>query len=120
MRADDAALFHRLMGMRKQPPVMLVGDNNQSELVDVEGSIDLQWIQAIGDSVPTTYWLTGGGRYGDEPFLDWIQAVADDPSPPLVHSISCECPRPPRGRRGVAPSYKTARVYSKMFYGTTS
>lgn len=46
--------------------------------------------------VPTTFWSTAGlrnnsgppGPSNQEPFLAWITALMDDPTPPLVHSSS--------------------------------
>jgi hypothetical protein len=57
-------------------------------LTDPEGSIDVQWITGIGQGVPTTYWSTAGGRYGHEPFLDWLVDLANASAPPLTQSLS--------------------------------
>mmetsp|Transcript_59924 Transcript_59924/g.185838 ORF Transcript_59924/g.185838 Transcript_59924/m.185838 type:complete len:785 (-) Transcript_59924:33-2387(-) len=81
---DDALLFHAAMGMRRQPKVTLVGEGPNS----VEGNIDLQWIQALGDNVETTSWTTPGGYAAHEPFLEWLVALANASRPPLVHSVS--------------------------------
>ena len=86
--AADADAFHRLMGVPLQPPVTFVGANNASNLVDVEGSIDLQWAQAVAWGVPATYYSTPGGGWGHEPFLDWVVGLSNASSPPLVHSLS--------------------------------
>ncbi len=39
---------------------------------------------------PTTFWSVAGREpsTSQEPFLEWLQAVASDPNPPLVHSVS--------------------------------
>lgn len=76
------------MGSRAQPPVKYVGANNQSELVDVEGSIDVQWIQGMGRGVPTEYHTTPGGEAGHEPFLSWLVDVANQTQPAYVQSLS--------------------------------
>ena len=48
-----------------------------------EASLDIQYIIAQAQDVPTTYWAC------DEcSFALWIADVADTASPPLVHSIS--------------------------------
>merc|ERR1719433_452978 len=73
------------MGMRAQPDVQFVGPRSEP---GVEGNIDVQWIQAMGDNVPTYYWETPGGEEAHEPFLEWLVAMANDTSPPLVNSVS--------------------------------
>mmetsp|Transcript_81517 Transcript_81517/g.170508 ORF Transcript_81517/g.170508 Transcript_81517/m.170508 type:complete len:838 (-) Transcript_81517:118-2631(-) len=83
--ASDAQLFRESMGIRPQPPVEFVGENGP---VGVEGNIDLQWIQAVGDNVATTSWSTPGGAAAHEPFLEWLIALANCTKPPLVHSVS--------------------------------
>lgn len=82
---EDAKLFRYAMGIRGQPPVKYVGANAP---VGVEGNIDLQWIQAIGDNVPTTSWSTPGMVPAHEPFLEWLVSLANASDPPLVHSVS--------------------------------
>ena len=84
----DADAFHSLMGVPPQPPVTFVGANNSSNLVDVEGSIDLQWAQAVAWGIPAVYYSTAGGGWGHEPFLDWVVGLSNASSPPLVHSLS--------------------------------
>ncbi|OQR81322.1 tripeptidyl-peptidase [Thraustotheca clavata] len=56
-----------------------------------EVSLDLQYITAMAPNATTTVWtMNGSNPYSsdDEPFLEWATQVLDDPSPPLVHSIS--------------------------------
>eukprot|EP00931_Biecheleriopsis_adriatica_P049177 TRINITY_DN28438_c0_g1_i1.p1 TRINITY_DN28438_c0_g1~~TRINITY_DN28438_c0_g1_i1.p1 ORF type:complete len:771 (-),score=102.08 TRINITY_DN28438_c0_g1_i1:21-2333(-) len=83
----DASLFHNIMGTRRQPNVTFVGHKSGA---GVEGNIDLQWIQAMGNNVPTTYWATPGGdpAHAHEPFLEWLVDLANTSQPPLVHSLS--------------------------------
>eukprot|EP00947_MAST-08B_sp_MAST-8B-sp1_P001085 g1085.t1 len=88
--AADTAKFHQLMGVPPQPDVTFggTGDNDPANMVDVEGSIDLQWIQGIGQNVATQYWMTAGGDFGHEPFLDWLVSLSNTSAPALVHSLS--------------------------------
>jgi len=85
---NDSIKFQQLMGSRRQPDVRYLGANNESNLVDVEGSIDVQWIQGMGRGVPTTYHTSAGGEAGHEPFLTWLIEVANQSSPALVQSLS--------------------------------
>jgi tripeptidyl-peptidase-1 len=49
-----------------------------------EANLDVQYIMAVAQGVPTTYW------YDDtnDAFVHWIEAVAASSNPPLVHSMS--------------------------------
>lgn len=85
---DDRQKFLDMMGCGIQPDVTYVGPNNQTELTDIEGSIDIQWIQGMGRNARTTYRSTRGGKYGHEPFLDWLVSLGNTSDIELVHSIS--------------------------------
>lgn len=50
----------------------------------VEANLDVQYIMAVSQKTPTTYWYDESTAS----FLNWIQDVAAMDSPPLVHSIS--------------------------------
>lgn len=82
---EDAALFRQAMGLRMQPAVQWKGETGQP---GVEGHIDLQWIQAMGDNVKTIYRLLPGGYAAHEPFLEWMMALTNDSHPALVQSVS--------------------------------
>ena len=86
----DTNMFLDLMGSPPQQQTKFVGPgkNNPDTFLDPEGSIDLQWIQGIGQGVETEYWNTDGGQGGHEPFLDWIVGVGNTSHPALVHSLS--------------------------------
>eukprot|EP00435_Cladocopium_sp_Y103_P051770 s141_g16.t1 len=75
-QADDARLFHLAMGMRRQPAARFEGPRGEP---GVEGNIDMQWIQAMGNNVPVTYWATPGGdpATAHEPFLEWLLELAN-------------------------------------------
>merc|ERR1712113_774364 len=81
----DAKRFHAIMGIRPQPKPEFVGVQGPPS---VEGNIDLQWIQAMGDNVRTQYWATPGGHNAHEPFLQWLVDMANSTDPALVHSVS--------------------------------
>lgn len=51
-----------------------------------EANLDVQYLMAISQNTPTTIWYQP--LTGDDVFLGWILAVASNPNPPLVHSIS--------------------------------
>ncbi len=50
-----------------------------------EASLDVQYILAIAQNATTWYWSVSSN--GDI-FLQWIEALASTPNPPLVHSMS--------------------------------
>eukprot|EP00013_Stygamoeba_regulata_P020118 CAMPEP_0177647164 /NCGR_PEP_ID=MMETSP0447-20121125/10156_1 /TAXON_ID=0 /ORGANISM="Stygamoeba regulata, Strain BSH-02190019" /LENGTH=580 /DNA_ID=CAMNT_0019149735 /DNA_START=8 /DNA_END=1750 /DNA_ORIENTATION=+ len=50
-----------------------------------EANLDVQYMLAVAQNTTTTYWSLPGDS---EPFLEWIEAVAADSNPPLVHSMS--------------------------------
>jgi tripeptidyl-peptidase-1 len=49
-----------------------------------EANLDVQYMIAVSQVTPTTYWYNGD----PDSFLSWIQDVAAMENPPLVHSIS--------------------------------
>jgi tripeptidyl-peptidase-1 len=49
-----------------------------------EANLDVQYLIAVSQVTPTTYWYSGA----TDSFLAWIQDVAASTNPPLVHSIS--------------------------------
>lgn len=87
---NDTKLFQKVMAIREQPEIRFRGnqENDPTNLVDIEGSIDLQWIQGLGQNVKTSYWLTSSGSWGEEPFLDWLLEMSSDDDVELVQSLS--------------------------------
>eukprot|EP00981_Chlorochromonas_danica_P013801 scaffold6861_cov248-Ochromonas_danica.AAC.4 len=49
-----------------------------------EANLDVQYIMAVAQGIPTTYWYDGSS----DAFLHWIKSVAATENPPLVHSMS--------------------------------
>ena len=88
--ADLAAFQKKYTTMAKPQPIAAdiggnVDDNTCKYLTyDCgEASLDIQYIIAQAQDVPTTYWACDQCT-----FAEWIANVADTASPPLVHSIS--------------------------------
>jgi subtilase family serine protease len=55
-----------------------------------EGNLDIQYILSVAQNAPTTFWNIDD--YSINAFVEWLVELADDPSPPLVHSISYNAP----------------------------
>jgi len=54
----------------------------------IEASLDIEYIMATGQHIPTLFWSNGGLTKGQEPFLKWIAALNALSEPPLVVSVS--------------------------------
>jgi len=68
----------------------VIGPNNPNKCYQDadacgEANLDVQYMMAVAQGAPTTYWYAPGDV---EPFVDWIMKVSDKTNPPLVHSIS--------------------------------
>jgi tripeptidyl-peptidase-1 len=50
----------------------------------IEANLDVQYLMAVAQHVPTTYYYWSGEDF----LLEWIQQVAEMTNPPLVFSIS--------------------------------
>ena len=51
----------------------------------IEANLDLQYLMGTAQGAPTTYWYIANDTW---PFMAWIEAVARDPTPATVHSLS--------------------------------
>eukprot|EP00474_Spongospora_subterranea_P008696 CRZ09154.1 hypothetical protein [Spongospora subterranea] len=55
-----------------------------------EANLDVEYMMALGrttrKNIDTVFWSIS--QDSEDPFMDWVIAVGNDPSPPLVHSIS--------------------------------
>jgi tripeptidyl-peptidase-1 len=84
----DLQLYDTTFNVPLETEVTVIGPNDPASCSDpnncVEAELDIQVITAIAQQGDTTFWSIPG----DESFLQWIDAVASDPTPPLVHSIS--------------------------------
>eukprot|EP00163_Fabomonas_tropica_P000428 TRINITY_DN10261_c0_g1_i1.p1 TRINITY_DN10261_c0_g1~~TRINITY_DN10261_c0_g1_i1.p1 ORF type:complete len:610 (-),score=190.37 TRINITY_DN10261_c0_g1_i1:194-2023(-) len=74
------------LGLKKTYKVTIIGPD--SGFAGTEASLDIEYIMSMGANVSTTFWSTGGLHDNQEPFLEWITAVNNATSPPLVNSVS--------------------------------
>eukprot|EP00597_Dinobryon_sp_UTEXLB2267_P003059 CAMPEP_0170068434 /NCGR_PEP_ID=MMETSP0019_2-20121128/7411_1 /TAXON_ID=98059 /ORGANISM="Dinobryon sp., Strain UTEXLB2267" /LENGTH=565 /DNA_ID=CAMNT_0010276079 /DNA_START=27 /DNA_END=1724 /DNA_ORIENTATION=- len=87
---SDLALFQENYNLPSDSVDAVVGGYESDEACAtdanncVEANLDVQYMMAMSQLTPTTYWYEGAS----DSFLAWIQAVADSSSPPLVNSIS--------------------------------
>mmetsp|Transcript_33350 Transcript_33350/g.72050 ORF Transcript_33350/g.72050 Transcript_33350/m.72050 type:complete len:552 (-) Transcript_33350:59-1714(-) len=54
----------------------------------VEASLDVEYLMSLGANIPTWFWSTGGETKGQEPFLEWMVAVGNTSTIPLIFSVS--------------------------------
>ena len=69
--------------------IKVVGPNGSP--TGEEATLDVSYGSAMSNGLPVTFWSTKGqqpGNPANEPFLQWLHDVANDPTPPLVFSIS--------------------------------
>eukprot|EP00929_Paragymnodinium_shiwhaense_P004107 TRINITY_DN104833_c0_g1_i1.p1 TRINITY_DN104833_c0_g1~~TRINITY_DN104833_c0_g1_i1.p1 ORF type:complete len:569 (+),score=86.57 TRINITY_DN104833_c0_g1_i1:120-1826(+) len=90
---SDLTAYDQRFGVPPQTVSKVIGPNNPSACSAnpnncVEAELDVQVITAIAQDGDNVFWSIPG----DESFLQWIDAVASDPTPPLVHSISYGAP----------------------------
>ena len=77
----DLSTFQTTYNLLVQPVSKLYGVNTPSEPTG-EASLDIQYVMAMAQGVPTWFW----GETGS--FLNYLIHVANEPNGPLVHSIS--------------------------------
>lgn len=89
---SDLTTFDKNYGVPAQKISKVVGTNNPGSCVNpnncVEAELDVQLITAIAQDTATTFWSIPGS----ESFVEWAKAVAADPNPPKVHSVSYGSP----------------------------
>jgi len=89
---DDLSQFQRMYGLPQEPVWEVLGSPNAPGVCATqpdscgEASLDVQYMMAIARGAPTSVWNVPTDD--KEPFLDWIVAVSNMTSPPLVHSVS--------------------------------
>jgi len=86
----DLTSFQKAFNVPVQAIGTVIGTNKPTACTQnpnncVEANLDVQYIMAIAQGSPTTFWSIANS--GDI-FLNWILAVADAKNPPLVHSMS--------------------------------
>lgn len=88
---SDLTAFQSLYMLPTQSVAKDIGGHNQSSECNSkpqscgEANLDVQYAMAVAPHSPMTYWYIANDT---SPFVAWAEAVAADPSPPLVHSIS--------------------------------
>jgi len=87
----DLATFQKKYSIPADPVKTIIGPNkaaacNSNPNNCVEANLDVQYIMAIAEGAETTYWSIP--QSASDIFLEWILAVSDASSPPLVHSMS--------------------------------
>jgi len=87
----DLSGFQTAFNLSQNPIFSVIGPNVPASCAQnadncVEADLDVEYMMAIAQEAPTTFWSIANGD--NEPFVDWIVAVAGTTSPPLVHSIS--------------------------------
>jgi len=88
---SDLAQFEQMFNIPPNPIIKIIGANNPADCAaDInncaEASLDVQYIMALAWNAPTWYWSIDVNQ-GDI-FLDFIEAIAQDPNPPQVYSVS--------------------------------
>jgi len=68
--------------------VTVIGPNNQSS-PGTEAQLDIEYVMAMGQNIPTTFWSgPGSSDVINEPWLEWLQNVSSAPTVPWVISAS--------------------------------
>jgi len=88
---SDLTAFQQKYGIPEDAVTTVIGPNraaacNSNPNNCVEANLDVQYIMAIAEGAPTTYWSIPNSN--QDIFLEWILAVTDASNPPLVHSMS--------------------------------
>jgi tripeptidyl-peptidase-1 len=88
---SDLTQFQSLYKLPNDPLDTVIGPNTPTDCTKnpnncAEANLDVQYIMAVAQIAPTTYW-SEANSLGDI-FYKWIVEVGDYTNPPLVHSIS--------------------------------
>jgi len=68
--------------------VTVIGPNNQGS-PGTEAQLDIEYVMAMGQNIPTTFWSgPGSSDVINEPWLEWLQNVSSAPTVPWVISAS--------------------------------
>jgi len=65
----------------------VVGPNPEGR-ARVEASLDVDYMMSTGANISTWFWSTGGRHESQEPFLEWLLAMANTTDLPPVCSVS--------------------------------
>lgn len=88
---SDLGDFQRAFHLELFPVERVIGPNDRTQCVVNpdscgEANLDVQYMMAIAQKAPTTYWDIPAES--QDPFTDWVAALAATENPPFVHSIS--------------------------------
>mmetsp|Transcript_18166 Transcript_18166/g.29846 ORF Transcript_18166/g.29846 Transcript_18166/m.29846 type:complete len:597 (+) Transcript_18166:186-1976(+) len=84
--SSDLHSFFTKFSVPDQKVAKTVGPNKEYN-PGGEANLDIQYIMGVAVNVPTWFWSIDDSETQD-PFLDYILAVADTADAPLVHSLS--------------------------------
>ena len=88
----DLTSFQSLMGLPQEAVAVDIGGHQDDNACDIgdcyEGNLDTQYLMAISQFTPTTYYYIDEDNF----ILDWLIAVSAMSAPPLVMSVSWELP----------------------------
>jgi len=84
---SDLTYFQEKMNLTSQSVAQIIGPNNPNN-PGLEASLDIEYIMGVAPNVPTWFVYTDGFHEGQEPFLDWIEAMINTTNSPWVHSVS--------------------------------
>mmetsp|Transcript_33937 Transcript_33937/g.73160 ORF Transcript_33937/g.73160 Transcript_33937/m.73160 type:complete len:414 (-) Transcript_33937:55-1296(-) len=88
--SDLAQFFTDEMPSEEGQTPKVVGPNKPAQ-PGIEASLDIEYIMAMGDGVPTDFWYTEGRQphsSENEPFLVWLFNVGNASTLPHVFSVS--------------------------------
>jgi len=88
---SDLVSFQQQFNLKQTPIANVIGPNDPTQCSSNpdncgEANLDVQYILAIAQGAATTYWSIN--QNAEDPFLDWVVALANTTNPPVVHSIS--------------------------------
>jgi len=84
---NDLNDFQKHFKLPSQKVAKVVGPNDASN-PGVEATLDIEYITGTAPGVPTWFYSTKGLHQGQEPFVDWAQAMNNASLVPFVVSVS--------------------------------
>eukprot|EP01105_Mastigella_eilhardi_P002488 TRINITY_DN130_c0_g1_i2.p1 TRINITY_DN130_c0_g1~~TRINITY_DN130_c0_g1_i2.p1 ORF type:complete len:592 (-),score=153.93 TRINITY_DN130_c0_g1_i2:45-1784(-) len=90
---SDLSEFEKQYDIPSQDCVTVIGPNTPADCKTspddcTEANLDVQYIIAVAQGAPTTYWSISKIYDYSDPFLQWALDVEAAENPPYVHSIS--------------------------------
>jgi len=85
---SDLTTFEHDFKLLVQPIAKVIGPNKADD-PGLEASLDTQYIMGVGQNISTWFYYTAGNdNNGQEPFIEWITAINNESTAPLVFSVS--------------------------------